>query len=414
MKVLMVNNFHYPRGGGERVYLELSSLLQAHGHEIIPFSTQHRLNLPTKHADNFVSHTDFPSFLGKKTSLRTKMRVAERIIYSKESKRKIEVLITEMKPDIAHLHGIAHYISPSILPAIKKAGVPIVMTLHDYKLICPNSNFLSKGEVCERCKMRRYYNVILRQCKRDSFSASLLAGIELYVHKLLQIYERNVDVFIAPSKFLGDKIREYGIRNAIVHIPNFIDMKSSTPHFKEGKYAIYFGRLSPEKGVMTMLEALKILDSLPLHIAGTGPSEDAMRAFVSEHALSHVTFHGHLSQNELIPLIQGAAFTLLPSEWYENYPMTILESFARGIPVIASDIGALPGLIHDGSNGLLFPPGDALQLVEKMQFLLDNPTKALAMGRRGYEGIKENNSPDKHYLQIIELYRHLLNSKSDA
>ena len=414
MKVLMVNNFHYPRGGGERVYLELSSLLQAHGHEIIPFSTQHELNLPTEYAGSFVSETDFPSFLGRKNSLGSKLQVAERVVYSRESKRRIEKLIEESRPDIAHLHGIAHYLSPSILPAIKKAGLPIVMTLHDYKLICPNSSFLSKGEVCERCKMRRYYNVILRQCKRDSFSASLLAGIEMYVHKLLQIYERNVDVFIAPSKFLGDKMRDYGIKNAIVHIHNFVDTESFTPQFSAGEYAIYFGRLSQEKGVKTMLEAMKLLDSFRLHIAGTGPSEGDLRAFANEHTLSNVTFHGHLSQQELIPLIQGAAFTLVPSEWYENYPMTILESFACGVPVIVSDIGALPGLIHDSRNGLLFPPGDAMQLAEKMQFLVNNPTKAIAMGRNGYEEIKSNNNPEKHYTQTIDLYQNLLDSKSDA
>jgi glycosyltransferase involved in cell wall biosynthesis len=407
----MCNGFHYPRGGAEAHYLELSALLESHGHEVIPFSTQHENNLPSEYSSYFLSHTDYPSFLGGESTLSEKVQVVERVVYSREAKQKIEQLIADTKPDIAHLHNIAHYISPSILSSIKNAGIPIAMTLHDYKLLCPNTHFLSKGKVCERCKIHRYYNVFLRRCKRDSLSASFLAGVEMYVHKALQLHERYVDVYIAPSEFLADKMCEYGINKPIVHLPNFIDLKHFEVGKAEGDYSLYFGRLSEEKGLTTLLEAMQVANTRSLVIAGTGPDESHLRKFAEDKELTNVSFSGHLSKDRLIPLIQGAAFTLFPSEWYENYPLAILESFACGKPVIASDIGAIPGLIKDGWNGILFQPGDAYQLAEKIDFMFEHPGKANAMGRNGRKQVERTNNPEDYYKQTISLYGKLLSDE---
>jgi len=411
MRVLMCNGFHYPRGGAEAHYLGLSALLESQGHEVIPFSTQHELNVPSKYSSYFLSQTNYPKFLDEKSSLPAKAQVLERVVYSREAKQRIEQLIADTEPEIAHLHNIAHYISPSILPSIKNAGIPIAMTLHDYKLLCPNTHFLSKGKVCERCKIHRYYNVVLRRCKRDSFSASLLAGIEMYVHKALQIYERNVDVFIAPSEFLADKLREYGINKPIVHLPNFIDLKQFDTSTKSEDYALYFGRSSKEKGVTTLFEAMEVAHTRSLIVAGTGPDEKFLHKLVDEKKLANVSFTGHLSKESLIPLIQAAAFVLFPSEWYENYPLAILESFACGTPVIGSDIGAIPGLIKDNWNGLLFEPGNAPQLAEKIEFMFENPSEAQAMGRKGRAQVEATNAPEDHYQQTLDIYRRLLNDR---
>jgi glycosyltransferase involved in cell wall biosynthesis len=411
LKVLMVNGFHYPRGGAERCYLDLSALLQGYGHEVVPFSMDHEGNLPSEYSDYFLSHTDFPRLLEEKNGWRSKLQVFERVVYSREAKQKIEALIENTQPDIAHIHNIAHYISPSILPAIKRAGIPIVMTLHDYKLLCPNTHFLSRGEVCERCKVHRYYNVILRRCKRDSLAASTLAGVEHYLHKISQIYERNVDVFISPSAYLGAKLREYGIDNDIEELPNFLNLDNFGAHYKSDGYALYFGRLSPEKGLGTLLHALRSLNGLPMYIAGSGSAEGALRRTAEENDLSNVKFLGHLSSDELLPLIQKATVTVLPSESYENYPMTILESMACGTSVIGSDIGGIPGLIRDGWNGLLFRPGDARQLAEKIEYVFENPDETLRMAQNGRKQVERINNPENHYQQTHEIYSRLLNGR---
>lgn len=404
----MCNSFHYLRGGSERCYLDLTSLLEDHGHQVISFSTEHEKNIRTKYSEYFLSQTDFPSLLGDKNGFTTKLKVAERVLYSREARRNIEQLIEDVKPDIAHLHNIAHHISPSILPVIKKHDIPIVMTLHDYKMLCPNTSFLSKGKVCEKCKIHRYYNVVLYRCKQDSISASVMAGLEMYVHKLLQIYERHVDVFISPSEFLKDKLHEYGIENSTIHLPNFINSEEFEPRYAPGNYCFYFGRLAGEKGVRTLLEAMTHNKPYPLHIAGSGPDEAYLKDYVKENNLSTVTFLGYLAREDLIPQIQQSTFTLFPSEGYENYPMTILESFACGKPVIGSDIGAIPELIKDGWNGLLFQPGDSRKLAEKIQWMFDNPQKVVTMGKNGRQQIENANEPDRHYRHTMAIYSRLV------
>lgn len=170
-------------------------------------------------------------------------------VRSATPKQKIERLIKDLRPDIAHIHGIAHETSPSILPVLKQADYPIVQTLHDYKLLCPNTNFTNRLGVCEACKGHRYYNVVRYRCKHESLAASLLAGIEMYTHKLLQIYENNVDLFITPSQFLKNKVHEYGIRNPVVQLPNFIDVEKIQPYSNPENYFVYCGRLVALKGI---------------------------------------------------------------------------------------------------------------------------------------------------------------------
>lgn len=414
MKVLMCNSFYYLRGGAERCVFDLSQLLLSHGHEVIPFAMEHPENRPSQYSHYFVSHVDFPSHLGKRTKLGTKLGLAGRSLYSREARQKIEQLIADEKPDIAHLHGIAHEISPSILPAIREAGIPIVQTLHDYALLCPNTNFLSHGLVCERCKKRKYYNAALHRCKRGSLSASLLACIELYVQKLLRIYERSIDLFVSPSRFLRDKLVEYGIRNRVVHLANFVDLERFRPGDGAGSYLLYFGRLSREKGVKTLLSAMTQLEQVPLYVAGTGELYAPLRDFARSHHLSNVSFLGHLSTEDLIPLIQGASCVIVPSEWYENYPMSVLESLACGTPVIASSIGGIPEMVKDGETGLLFAPGNPDQLAEKIRVLREDPRQARAMGRNGRQQVASTNSPESYYHRVLHVYERLLDRDSAA
>jgi glycosyltransferase involved in cell wall biosynthesis len=412
MRVLMCNSFHYLRGGAERCFLELMTLLRAHGHEVIPFCMAHPQNLPSAYEQYFVSYVDFPTLLREGNGIGTKLQVAERTIYSREARRKIEQLIRATRPDIAHVHGIAHETSPSILPAIKAAGIPIVQTLHDYKLLCPNTSFISQGKVCEQCKGHRYYNVVRNRCKRDSLSASMLAGVEMYLHKFWQIYESNVDLFITPSRFLKEKVAEHGVKNQVVHLPNFVDPGEFPPVFEADDYFVFCGRLVALKGVRTLLRAMQSIKRSHLYIAGNGELENELHAEAAQQGIANITFLGHLGKEQLVPLVQRAAFTIAPSEWYENYPMTVLESLACGTPVVGARIGGIPELVIDGQTGVLYESGNVDQLVKQINFMLDNRALALEMGRKGRTLVETMNAPEQHYQQTLQIYQTLLQKKA--
>lgn len=408
MKILMVNSFNYVRGGAERCFLDLSALLESRGHQVIPFAMQHPQNLPSPYDDYFVNYMDFPTELAR-GGLGPKLGVAERILYSREARRKIERLVADTQPDLVHIHGFIHEMSTSILPALKKAGLPVVQTLHDYKIVCPNTTFISHEEVCERCLGHRYYNVALHNCKRGSRMASALAGAEMYFHELFRLYGPNVDLFISPSDFLAHKVREHGMRRPIVTIPNFINPDQFQPYYEPENYFIFVGRLVRTKGILTLLEAMRHLNTTAeLRIAGAGELEPELRAYVAAHDLGNVRFLGHLDTDRLTQTMQRAAFTVQPSEWYENYSMTVIESLACGTAVIGSTIGGIPEQVRDGVNGLLFEPGNAVQLAEKIQFLLDRPELAVEMGRNGRQQVESINGPAAHYDQTIQAYRKLL------
>ncbi len=414
MRILMVNSYYYLRGGAERCVFELSDLLTAHGHEVIPFAMQHPQNLPTAYDKYFTSQVDFPSLLGKGSTVQAKWRAVERVVYSRETKTQIERLIEATQPDVAHIHGIAHEISPSILPALQQAGIPVAQTLHDFKLLCPNTSFVSQNEICERCKGHHYYNVVRYRCKRDSLAASLLAGVEAYIHQFLQIYEKNVDVFVTPSRFLEQKLREHGIHNLVEHLPNFIDGSSYQPCYEPEPYLLYAGRLVDIKGVRTLLAAMHGIPTIPLYLAGTGELEAELREMVATQGLDNVTFLGHLGKRELTEYMQRALCTIVPSEWYENYPMSILESFACGTPVIGSHMGGIPELVRDGESGFLFESRNAEELRSKILTLVDNRDLAIQMGKTARQQVERENSPEAHYQATLQLYQALIDQRTTA
>lgn len=408
MKILMINSFHYMRGGGERCFFDLSDLLRSHGHEVIPFCMDHPQSFPSEYSEDFVSFIDFPTEMAK-PGVGTKLRVVERVMYSREARRKVEALIKKVQPDLVHIHGFIHEMSTSILPALKAAGLPVVQTLHDYKLVCPNTSFVSNGRVCEACKGGKYYNMTRYRCKRGSLSASLLATAEMYFHEIFRLYQPNIDLFICPSQFLADKMVEHGVRKPLTVIPNFIRPDSFQPCYESDNYFVFAGRLVRMKGVLTLLEAMRrVKTDAELVIAGAGELEPELHQFVEQNNLTNVRFVGHLNTADLSSLVQRAIFTVIASEGYENYPMTVIESFACGTPVIGSRIGGIPEQVMHGVNGLLFEPADAAGLAEQMQRLLDNRAEALEMGRAGRRQIESINGPDAHYEQTMAAYRSIL------
>ena len=411
MRILMCNSFHYLRGGAERCFLDLMGLLREQGHEVVPFSMQHERNLPSDYEGYFISHIDYPSLMGSDVSMLTRLKAMGRILYCKEAAEKIDRLIRDTQPDIAHVHGIAHETSPSILPVIKRHGLPVVQTLHDYKLLCPNTSFVTHGEICERCKGGRFYNATRFRCKRGSLPASVMATVEAYAHKSSRVYERNVDRFISPSEFLARKVAGFGITTDMVTIPNFINIDSFTPVYAPEPYYVFAGRLVDVKGIRTLVRAAEKVRKGRLCIAGSGDLRQELEDYVADRGLDHITFLGHLATDKLIELFRYAAFTVTPSEWYENYPMSVLEALACGTPVIGAQIGGIPEIVRDGETGLIFPPGDVDALAKKIEYLLDNPDESIRMGRVGRSQIEQINGPASHYAATLAVYEDLLDTR---
>ncbi len=407
MKILMVNSFYYMRGGGERYTFDLTALLESHGHQVVPFSMEHPQNFPSDYADYFVSNVDFPTELAKK-SVKSTANVLERIMYSREARDKMERILFDTRPDLVHVNGFIHEFSTSILPPMKAAGLPVTQTLHDYKIVCPNTTFVSNDEVCERCLGGRYYNVVRHRCKRGSLSASLLTGVEMYFHEWLGLYQRNIDAFQSPSEFLRRKVIEHGVKKPVVVIPHFFDPNNFQPHYEPENYVVYVGRLVKVKGLMTLLQAMEKTPGTHLYVAGSGELEPEMRRFIADRGLTNVTLLGHLNTEQLQSLVQRALANVLPSEWYENYSATLRESLACGTPVIGANIGGIPEQVRDGWNGYLFTPGDANELAAKIQNLVDNRALAIEMGRRGRRQVEIVNSPETHYEQVMQVYESLL------
>ncbi len=405
MKVLLVNKYFYLKGGSERHISKISRILEAKGHQVIPFSMQDERNEPTAYAKYFVSKVDFNSPM----SLGNRLRMIPRVIYFLEAKRKIEALIKEAKPDIAHLHNIAHQISPSILHSLKKFDLPIIQTLHDYKLICPTYNMMAGGKICERCKGHHYYQAILQRCNKGSFSFSFLNCVEMYFHRLLRIYERNINIFISPSNFLRNKSIEFGIDGGkIFHIPNFVDPREYSPKYNGENYFVYFGRVSEEKGLLTLIRAVMDIKNSRLLIIGEGELRNKLEECVSEKNIANIEFSGYMDEERLKSVIRDSMFVVVPSEWYENCPHSVLEAFALGKPVIGSDIGGIPELIEDGIDGLLFEPGNSEELSEKIAYLISRPRLRKQMGRNARKKVEEEYNPELYYERLMKIYQKLM------
>ena len=401
MKILLINKFLYPKGGDAISTLTTGELLVARGHKVIFWGMDHPKNPDYSYRELFVSYIDF----NKPMSVLQRFRTTLRILYSFEAKKKIEKLIKKERPDIVHLNNFAHQISPSILDVFAKYRIPTVMTMRDYKMVCPTYSMLLDGKPCERCKNGKYYWCFLKNCTKSSYSKSLLNTLEMYLHhKILHIYDK-VDLIIATSKFLKEKHMEMGLRNKIAYLPNFISTKDYLPEFQwKEKSMVYFGRLSRKKGLFTLLNAAAGLD-IQLKMIGDGEIRQDLEQKARSEGLNNVVFIGYKSGEDLKEEIKCSIATVLPSEWYEAFGRTIIESFALGKPVIGSRIGGIPELIKDGENGLLFEPGNSDDLRTKIEFFLNNQGIIKKWSENAKKLVEEKFSEDKHYEGLMEIYK---------
>lgn len=405
MNILQTNKFYYLKGGAERYYFDLAELLSKNGHQIIPFCMQDAKNLPTPYQKYFVGkiNIDKAGFSGND------LRAAGRILYSFEAKSKLEKLLSQEKVDIAHIHNIYHQISPSVLTVLKQQKIPIVMTVHDFKLMCPVYTFYTHGNVCERCKGHKYYNCVLQKCTKNSYSASMVNMLEMYLHRMLKIYRNNVDLYICPSKFVRDKMIEFGWpRQKIITIPHFAKIPKSMGKDKTEDYTLYFGRLIKHKGVMHLIKAFKYLKNDKLKIVGTGPQEQELKDYVNKENIQNVEFSGFLTGNDLKNVIQKAKYVIVPSVYYETFGLTVTESFAHGKAVIASDLGPLPELVKNGKTGMIYRAGDWRDLKNKIIKLNKDPEQIEIMGNNAREYVVNNLNSSQHYNKLLTEYEKLL------
>ncbi|OPX18432.1 hypothetical protein BXT86_01140 [candidate division WOR-3 bacterium 4484_100] len=403
MDILLINTFHYNRGGDCIYTFELADLLRGKRHKVVHFAMEHPLNFTSEYSKYFVPEIDLLREL-KKKSLISGLKVLNRAIYSNISKKKLSLLLDEHPVDIAHIQNIHGHITPSVFHILKKRNIPIVWTLHDYFLLCPNSTFYSKGKVCEACRGNKFYKAVINRCRKNSFAASVIVVFEEYIHRLLGLL-RLVDYFITPSLFLKKKLVENKFpEDKIVHIPNFISIDNGIERNRSGPYALYGGRLSYEKGLKTLIRAVSSVSGIKLLIAGDGPYRKEIEKEVDSVNKHRIEFLGHQPRNVLLGLIKGAMFIIIPSEWYENFPYSILETFASGRPVVGAKIGGIPELIKEGETGLLFEPGNTEDLAEKIRWMFEHPAEREKMGQRAREYVLQEYNPDLHYERIMEVY----------
>lgn len=404
MKILLVNKFFYPKGGGEYNLFRSSDVLKKKGHEVMYFSMQHPRNIKTEYEKYFISNVDY-----EKSGFLNEIKCSLRLLYSFEAKKNIDKLLRHERPDIAHFHNIYHQISPSIIHSLKKYKVPIVMTLHDYKIVCAAYVLLSGGKICEACKNGKYYNCLLKKCVKDSRLKSTLNTCEMYLHhKILHIYNL-IDVFISPSIFLKNKVEEMGFHGKIMHLPTFVNLKEYEQqyHWQENSI-VCFGRVSKEKGLFTLIEAMKGLN-IKLKIIGEGSVKESLVSKVKSLELKNIDFLGYITVEELKDEIRKSMFVVVPSEWYENNPSSIIEGFALGKPAIGARIGGIPELIKENETGLTFESGNSEDLKAKILLLSKNSAEIERMGQNARKKVEEEFNTDIYYEKLINIYKIALN-----
>jgi len=375
--LLSINNYHYRRGGSDVVYLDHAALMEELGWSNGFFSMHHPQNVESPWSKYFIDELEF----GHAYSPLQKLVMASKVVYSLEAQRKLKRLLHDFPADVAHLHCIYHHLSPSIIPTLRDAGVPVVMTAHDLKIACPAYKMLNDSGICERCKGGNLLNVVKHRCVRGSLGASAIVLVESTVHRWLNTYQGKLDRVVVPSRFFMEKFIEWGWpREKFVHIPNYVDATRFEPGYNSEDYFLYFGRLAPEKGVATLMRAAKAA-RVKLKIVGSGPLEADLHALQGE-LQGNIEFLGYRSGADLHSLIRDARSMVLPSEWYENAPMSVLESYALGTPVIGARIGGIPEMMNEGETGWSFESGSVDQLTTLLAKLAAAPVSELEQAGR--------------------------------
>jgi len=387
MKILVAHNVYQQRAGEEAVVGAEVRLLEANGHAVVRY-------------ERYNDELQGRGALGG-------IGAGIETVWSSRSFREVREAIRKERPDVAHFHNTFPLISPSAYYACAKAGVPVVQTLHNYRLLCPAAKFLREGKVCEACLGRNSaWPGVAHGCYRGSRAATAAAAAMLAVHRGMGSWQSKVDVYIALSEFARLKFVEGGLpAERIVVKPNFV-AGDLAPRTQPGSYVLFVGRLSEEKGPQLLLSAWRGMQAkFPLRIAGDGPLLEKLSREIGESSLAHIELVGRRTPDEVRTLMHGARFLVFPSMWYEGFPMTIAEAFADGLPVIASQLGSMAEIVQDGVTGLHFEPGNAADLAAKVAWAWNHPEELARMGRAARAEYEAKYQPSTNYEMLMDIYR---------
>jgi glycosyltransferase involved in cell wall biosynthesis len=404
MRVLQVNKFIYRRGGAEGYMLDLASLLRTDGHTVEFFGMQHPRN------DDVTYRAHFPSevaFDGDAVGLAARSRSVARMMWSSSAHRGVSEVIDDFRPDVIHAHNVYHQLSPSVLRPGRRRNIPTVMTVHDYKLVCPTYQLLANGSPCEACIPKKFHHAVTKRCRNQSAVASGLMAVELSLHTALRLYD-SVDVFLCPSEFLRSMLVRGGIPEDRVRLlRNFADPRNLEfpPKPVAGSGFLAAGRLAPEKGIDLAIRAAAAAGpDIRLRVAGEGPEEARLRALADDIAPGQVEFLGWCERETVSRLLRESAAALVTSTWYENQPLAVLEAFATRTPVIATRIGGLGELVDDGRTGFLVAVDDIAGMAAAMRRLHEEPATATALGSAAAEYVRTVHDPRAHVDELLGIY----------
>jgi glycosyltransferase involved in cell wall biosynthesis len=382
VKVLVAHNlYHKGTPSGENaVYRAEVDLLRAHGHEVVSFER-----------DN--------DDLDRASKLALALRHAPATLWSRRAQRDLREVLRRERPALAHFHNTFPQISPSAYSACRAEGVPVVQTVHNYRIACANGLFFRDGRVCEDCVAGGFRHAVRHACYRGSRAQSAVVAAGQALHRRLGTWRNQVDAYIALTEFARQKLEQIGLpRERIAVKPNFLEVPPGLAP-RLGDYLIFVGKLDVYKGVPVLLDAHRALPDVPLHVVGSGPLEDAVRA-----AGPGVVCHGLLPLPRTLELLAGARALVMPSIWYETFGRTTMEAFALGKPVIASDLGCMRELVADGSTGLLFPPGDARALAAACRHIVADAALAARLGAAARAEYEAKFTPQRNYELLRAIY----------
>ncbi|MGM9848054.1 MAG: glycosyltransferase family 4 protein [Muribaculaceae bacterium] len=403
MKILLINRFHYRKGGSEAVYFNTAELLRRAGHEVVFFSFIDEKNEDCEQAEFFVN--------GKERVSR--LKGIRNYFYNSEARHNLELLIEREHPDVAHVHLLWGGMSPSIFGVLKKYGIPLVHTAHDYRMVCPAYTFNCNGKICEDCHGSHFYKCALKKCSKGNVLESVMMAMEMYWRNAFFSPEKNLAGIIYVSNFSRNKHLQY--RSSLGNVPSMVLYNCTqepdvdlTEHFRRDYY-LYFGRLSYEKGVDRLINVFEHLPGHKLKIVGTGPIEENLKADAANRGLKNIEFLGYKTGRELKELVANASFVIVPSQCYENNPMTVIEAYSFQTPVIGSDLGGIPEIIDNGNTGFVFSHDDVnglVKVIKDASGLSDMEYRKMAENARHFfnEHFSENGYAEK----LVRFYKSVM------
>ena len=421
MRIILVNYRYFISGGPERYYFNIKAILEKNGHEVIPFSVKSSRNLPNDYEKYFLDIVDDEVYFAqaKKKTPKMILKSFTRMFYSFEAKKKMKQLISDTKPDLVYIMQMHNKISPSIVYAAKEMKVPVIHRISDFQYMCPNALFYNdRIGVCEDCLKGKRMSCVKYKCVLNSPVYSGIKMMAKWMHDIMKVH-RLIDAFVVPSEFTLGRLHEYGIpMEKLNHIPTFFNLKEVNPEVEYKPFVLFVGRIEKQKGLMSLVKAF---ETIPYELKIIGFSNDGFEDELKQYLgrpingdlnveettaygkNGNVHFLGRKKFEDIVPYLKSCMCTVVPSEWYDNFPNVVLESYAYKKAVIATDFGSLQYMVDEGNTGMKFRYADLDDLRRCVSYMIEHPEESKTMGENAYKLIETKYSPDSHYNKLIEL-----------